>query len=150
MVHDIATLAAYLAGELAGDERDAVERHLLTCDTCWADIEQARRGQELVQRAYEPYPESLRTRLRDTIGVRVNSQGPHPACADAGVPVRPRRPWRASVVGVAAALVLAVTAVAISSATPTRTGPVAAAVTGYADRRLPGTTLPTAHAPDLG
>jgi hypothetical protein len=85
--------------------------------------------------------------------VNASSQRPHPAPADVGVRVRERRRrprLRALAVGVAATIILAVAALATSSATPTPTGSVAAAVTGYADQRLPGTDAPAAPAPDLG
>jgi Putative zinc-finger len=137
MTHDIETAAAYLAGELTGTDLVAFERHLLTCDACWPEIEAGRRGQDLARRAHERAPAGLRApparrarhrphRHRCPTGPRrpdspAAAKGPAGRCRRRGRR-RPDRHRGPAVIPRAQA------------------EPVAAAVAGYVAGRLPGAT----------
>jgi hypothetical protein len=166
VTHDHETVAAYVAGELVDETAHSeFEAHLLACEDCWAEVEAGRRGRELAQRVHELAPDSLRRRI-----VRVVSALPPEAGEEvtargvATVPVSPavnvlaaarraavsRRRGRIAlaVATVAACAALVSFAVAIIRH-DSRPEPVAAAVAGYLDERLPGAEIPDAPAPDL-
>ena len=135
--HDDTTIGTYLAGELALEQREAFETHLLTCDRCWAEIDAGRRGRALAEQAREPAPEPLREQLL--------------AALAAGQPTR-RRPAARILVAAAVAVVVALTAAVVvigaigADAQPAQ---IAAAVNGYRDDRLPGSGIPERVGPDL-
>jgi hypothetical protein len=136
--HDDATIGGYLAGELAQPERDAFEQHLLTCERCWAEVDCGRRGRTLAERAREPAPDQLRDQVL--------------AAVAAAQPTRRRRPHtRVLVAAAAVALIAAVTTlIAVRAANPAaQPAPIAAAVAGYRDDRLPGSGIPDRAGPDL-
>jgi len=136
--HDDATIGAYLAGELDQPERDAFERHLLTCDRCWAEVDAGRRGRTLAEQAREPAPDQLHARVL--------------AAVTAAQPTRRRRPRaRVLIAAAAVALIAAITAaIAIRVAQPAaQPAQIAAAVAGYRDDRLPGSDIPDRAGPNL-
>jgi hypothetical protein len=132
---DDATIGAYLAGELPPAQRDALERHLLTCDRCWTEVDAGRRGRALVEQAREPAPDRLRARVHAAVAAQ-----------------RPRRRPRTRVL-VAAALTLitaVAVAVAVRTANPASQPPqITLAVAGYQADRLPGSGIPAQAAPNL-
>jgi hypothetical protein len=134
--HEDATIGAYLSGELPGADRDVFEAHLLTCDRCWADVDTARRGRSLATQARETTPEPLRQRVY--------------AAVAAARPAR-RRPRTRVAVAAAVALLAAVTAAVVVRAfgPADQPLPIAVAVAGYRDDRLPGSAIPQRGGPDL-
>ncbi|HYZ93980.1 MAG TPA: anti-sigma factor [Actinomycetota bacterium] len=128
-----ATSAAYLAGELAdGDSKD-FEQHLLECDDCWADLDEARRGLTAVESLRELAPSHLRAAVRHGTPARGSGRSHRVALAlAAGVAV---------VAGIGAGVVLALR--------PSEPSVIAAAVAGYIDDELPGARMPKAPPPDL-
>lgn len=134
--HDDATVGAYLAGELPTAERDAFEAHLLTCDRCWAEVDTGRRGRALATLAREPAPAPLRERVHNA--------------AAAARPAR-RRPRTRVLVAAALVVIAAVTTMlAVRFAgSDEQPPPIAVAVGGYRDDRLPGSGIPDRAGPDL-
>ncbi|MFV2103737.1 zf-HC2 domain-containing protein [Micromonospora sp. LOL_024] len=149
-----ATLGAYLAGELLDGPREAFERHLLTCDSCWTDVDAGRRGRTLAHLAREPAPAYLAVRLAAVV------------VAERHVPPRSHSVlggWLSSLRrlrhghsrsswALAAALVLVAVlgaAVVGRDGGTTPAPQIAVAVAGYHDGRLPGTTIPVRSGPDL-
>lgn len=67
--HDAEGLAAaYMAsGVLSPEQRARYERHLLECDACWIEVQEARRGRELSEWMSEPAPAGLRDRIRAAV-----------------------------------------------------------------------------------
>lgn len=134
MTHDTElTSAAYLAGELSEDERKDYEQHLLECDDCWTDVDEARRGLAAVESLRELAPSHLRAAVRRRSPLETSPRKHRVALAvAAGV---------ALVAGTGAGLVLA--------RRPTEPAVIAAAFDGYVDDELPGSAMPKAPAPDL-
>lgn len=58
-------LLAYLSDALPAEEREAVSRHVETCQVCQGDLEQMKQAEAIVPLALDPVlpPESLRTRV---------------------------------------------------------------------------------------
>jgi anti-sigma factor RsiW len=133
---DDATVGAYLAGELTDGRGDAFEAHLLTCDSCWAEVDAGRRGRALVEQAREPAPQ----RLREQVLTAATSR-------------RPARGRTRARVLVAAGLAVILTLIAATVIRALAPDPppvqIAAAVAGYLDQRLPGAGIPVAAGPDL-
>ena len=128
--------AAYLAGALTEPGRERFQRHLLACDACWRDLQQARAGRAALEGAREVAPAALRDRVRAV--VELEAPGPRP------------RHRAAAVLGAAAVLAAAVLALQVSGPEE-RPGPTAVerAVSDYAVRALPGTGMAADSAPDL-
>lgn len=141
MGHDPLTVAAYVAGELLGDQVDAFERHLLVCDVCWAEVRVARRGQALAKVVAEPAPASLRRRVTAV------------ACAAGPLRVRGRaglsRRQAVAVLVTTAVVVLGGSAGLVVLADRTGSRPVDAAVSDFRSGRMPGTRFPAGVSPDL-
>ncbi|MFC8848510.1 MULTISPECIES: anti-sigma factor family protein [unclassified Micromonospora] len=152
--HDDATVGAYLIGELPDGPREAFEKHLLTCDRCWAEVDAGRRGRALVHLAREPAPAHLAARLAGVVAER-HVPPHHQAVFDGWMPSlgerRPRTARRSWTLAAALVLVAVLGAVVVvgrdggSAPAPQ----ITVAVTGYHDGRLPGTTVPTRSGPDL-
>lgn len=98
MVHDD-RLVPYLAGDLAREQAEAFEAHLVDCDDCWQAVSQDRRGRALAESLRALAPASLRDRVRMAVE------------ADAGQGLHPRGRRRRVGTGLAVA-VFAVVAVA--------------------------------------
>lgn len=127
------TSAAYLAGELSDDERKDFEQHLLECDDCWADVDEARRGLVAVESLRELAPPHLRAAVRRGSAVEPSTRRHRFALAvAAGV---------ALVAGTAAGIVIA--------RRPAEPAVITAAFDGYVDDELPGSAMPKTPAPDL-
>jgi hypothetical protein len=134
--HDDATIGAYLSGELPAADREMFEAHLLTCNRCWAELDAGRRGRALAEQAREPAPAPLRERV---------------FAAVAAEPPARRRPRTRVLVAAAIVVVAAITtAVIVRAFGPTdQPLPIAVAVAGYRDDRLPGSEIPQRAGPDL-
>jgi hypothetical protein len=138
VTHDAeTTAAAYLFGEMDPDEKQHFEEHLLTCEDCWREVERARVGMQALESSREFAPDHLRAKIRDVAREMPSS--------------RRRRPARRPVAAAAVAVVLAGIAFGVWGMTrpPAVPAAITAAVTGYVDRRLPGSATPEAPAPDL-
>lgn len=138
-MHDPETDAArYLGDDLDAAERLRFSHHLLTCPTCWDEVEQARRGRALLEAHRTVVPVDLRDRVRALVDADRPAAGPARAA-------RSRHRRLALPVAACLASVLAVGLV--------RDGgdPAALreAVRDYAAQQLPGAELPVATAPDL-
>ncbi len=63
--HDSADIAAkFLADDVAPDDRRVIETHMMSCDTCWAEMIAVRAGRTLAEALREPAPQSARETLR--------------------------------------------------------------------------------------
>jgi Putative zinc-finger len=132
---DDAIIGAYLSGELSAADRNVFEAHLLTCDRCWAEVGAGRRGRALAEQAREPAPAPLRERVYAAVAAQ-----------------RPGHRRRARVLVAAAMVLLAAVAAAVivRAVGPTdQPLPIAVAVAGYRDDRLPGSGIPQREGPDL-
>jgi anti-sigma factor RsiW len=88
--HDPERLAAeFLSGELGRARRRLVERHLLDCDACWAEVAQARRGRQTAEALRDVAPPGVRDRIRAVVDL--DSPTPPPG-RPARTAVRPL--WR--------------------------------------------------------
>ena len=67
MTCDERRTVAYLAGDLGADERASFERHLMSCENCWAAVRDDRTGRELAEQLRELAPAGLRDRVRATV-----------------------------------------------------------------------------------
>ena len=117
--HDPAGIAAqFLADGLSPEDRRSVEAHIMSCDTCWAEMITARAGRTLAESLREPAPQSAREMLRsiaanplpDPIADRQRAWHPTPRR-------RPSRWLRSGFSGgrqVAAAVLVAVVAAALT------------------------------------
>jgi hypothetical protein len=65
--------AAFLGGAMSRRRRKKFEQHVLECDDCWLEVDQARRGRSLAESGRELAPQFLRERVRATVG----SLSPH-------------------------------------------------------------------------
>jgi hypothetical protein len=136
VTHDPAVVAAYVAGELTGTPHGEFERHLLSCEECWAEVERGRQGRRLALLARESAPDALRDRI---------------TAALAGTPP-PDRPWHRRRLVTLAAACLALVAVLVTvmvAVRPKSPEPMAAAVVAYRAALLPGAQIPADPAPDL-
>lgn len=57
-------LAAFLAGELAPEEAEAVDAHLLACEDCWRAVREDRAGRAALELLVAPPPPGLAERVR--------------------------------------------------------------------------------------
>jgi anti-sigma factor RsiW len=137
--------AAYLEG-MSARERAEFEDHMLACEACWREVALARSGRALAECIGDRAPAHLRESIRAGI-----------AAAAAGQPARTGRRSLTRALA-AAAVVVAVMIGGIAVWRPWlhpgrfTTVPglaVAQAVAGFRQGRLPGTTVPAEHAPDL-
>lgn len=71
--HDEGALAAYLEGELDETAAAAWDEHMLGCESCWAAVEEARRGRALAASLREAAPAALRTRVELAVGTAARS-----------------------------------------------------------------------------
>lgn len=145
MPHDPETDAArFLGGDLPTAERETFSRHLLGCNACWDEVEQARQGRRLAESTRTAAPGELRDRVRalvdaEPIPVRrrstqVSRLKPGRWLLPAGVPV-----------AAAAAVALILTFGSGSSEPPS----LRQAVADFSAGQLPGAQLPAVGAPDL-
>jgi hypothetical protein len=133
---DDATIGAYLSGELPAADRDEFEAHLLTCDRCWAEVDTGRRGRALAVHAREPAPAPLHERVYGAVA--------------AERPGHRHLRTRALVAAAVVLLAAVATAVIVRAAGPSdQPLPIAVAVAGYRDDRLPGSGIPPRGGPDL-
>lgn len=163
-------IGAYLAGELSPAEVADLERHLLTCDGCWVEVDAGRRGRALVQQVREPVPDDLRARVMAAVAAEqregVAAEIPVAPQASPSQRARPQRArpqragraswWRRPAIrlltpvlagAVAAGIVVGVAVVrGLDDDMPAA---VVAAVEGYQGERLPGSRVPDSGAPDL-
>lgn len=147
MTHDPEAMAAAYLEDMTERSRTTYEAHLLDCDACWREVRLAREGRELAEGARELAPSGIREDIRATT-----------TAAATGAPKGHRYPVRALVITAVAVLALAGAAITrqpwqhpSTPAAPATTpgAPVAAAVAGFRDNQLPGTTVPDKTAPDL-
>ena len=147
MTHDPELLAAEYLDHMPESARGDFEAHLLTCDGCWREICLAREGRELAEDARELAPAGIRDDIRATITASVARQ-----------PTDRRRHRTALVLAVVAVVALAGTVLVrtqVQRSLPSSTvvalprTAVTAAVDGFRDNQLPGTTVPAQSAPDL-
>lgn len=126
--------AAYLGGVLTDAERDGFEVHLLECESCWREVDVARRGRDAAQSAREFAPLHVRERAREILETATAHR-------------RSRRKVRSLVAVVAAVAVVSGTA--YLTLRPVEPDVMDAAVAIYAASRLPGSATPSTPAPDL-
>ncbi|HYU56959.1 MAG TPA: zf-HC2 domain-containing protein, partial [Actinomycetota bacterium] len=93
--HPDELLAGYVDGDLAGDEREAVETHLAGCATCREEVALARRAVAALE-ALEPAPSPLGLGTPAILGARTTPRR--------GV-LRPR--WAAALAAAAVVVVAA-------------------------------------------
>lgn len=144
MPHDPETAAArFLGGDLTTLEREAFSHHLLGCNACWSEVDQARAGRGLVESMRTAAPGELRDRVRALVEAE-------PAAGVVSVPARPRavRRWLvpAGVPVAAAAAVALILSLGSGTSEPPS---LRQAVADYSASRLPGSDLPALRAPDL-
>jgi hypothetical protein len=140
--HDAEAAAArFLGGDLTADEREAFAHHLLGCNACWSEVEQARRGRRLVESARTAAPGDLRDRVRALVDAEAAAAAPSPA-------VRLGRRWLlpAGVPVAAAAAVALILALGSGTSEPPS---LREAVADFTAGQLPGAQLPAFSAPDL-
>lgn len=143
MPHDPeADAARFLGGNLPVRERERFSRHLLGCNACWNEVEQARRGRRLAESTRTAAPGELRDRVRALVDAE-----PTPAERAPRVPRRTARRWLLPAVPVAAAaaVVLILTFGSGTSEPPS----LREAVADFSAGQLPGAQLPAVGAPDL-
>ncbi len=165
-------LIAYLADDLPQPQQDEIDRHLISCDRCWREVQLVRSARAAAIGAAESAPEQLRAQLTAAFAesAEPDRAGEQPAGARMARTLRGRGPVAAAVL---AAIVAAFfTGVAVtrgqdqpvgqvarpsdnaSSSSGTRSTPdgsavLAAAVASYDHAELPGTGVPSTPGPDL-
>ena len=107
MRHDERALAAYLEGDLDAGDAAAWDEHLLGCESCWAALEEARRGRALAASLREAAPAALRDRVETAVW----------RCHHARQPPTARRAIAAVCAG-ALALLLIAAAVVVAAGRP--------------------------------
>ena len=141
--------ARFLAGTMSSARRHDFSEHLLSCQPCWQEVQQARAGRAALEAARQVAPAELRDRIRALVEAH---QEPGSATA---TPLRRRRRWLpAAGLAAAAALVAATLTLAPSRlSSPPAPSPVPQAlqlaVDDYHAQRLPGTGMTDSSAPDL-
>lgn len=138
--------AAFLGGELDAQSRHRYSEHLLDCDACWHEVRDAQQGRALAESARIVSPAALRERVRALVLAEEHAVGPAPISAG------PSRRTRTLVAVLVAGTVAVATALlsARFSGFPVQDPPaLAAAVSDFRDRELPGRQLPAAGAPNL-
>jgi anti-sigma factor RsiW len=140
-------LAEFLAGELDAASNRRIDEHLLSCENCWAAVQQDRAGRALASGLREPADADLADRIRLTIELAPPSARVRPVGAGS------RRPHRAATTAFAVlALVLgALTALTVvSQHTPRHTGDSTALRQIVAlTQRLPTSTAMTSDAVEI-
>lgn len=172
VTHDSETAAAdYLGGGLRPRAVRAFERHLLSCEPCWQEVDAGRVGRRLAESARQVAPPELRERLRAVISSEVSADASRPGRFTTGDPLRPSRrgpdprswgqlaalranhlTWITAGGGLALAglaLLVLVAAHPSRSGSPRQPTAISAAVADFRALRLPGTEVPRAAAPDL-
>lgn len=148
MFHDPERDASrYLAGAMTPDRRAAFAGHLLSCQTCWGEVQRARAGRAAMEAAREVAPADLLDRVRALVDMEART----------GTPARRRtttRRLRGPVFAGAASACLAVVLILGRSggevpAEPSGSSSLQQAVADYTDRVLPGTHMAASSAPDL-
>lgn len=144
MPHDAETDAArFLGGDLPAAEREKFSRHLLGCNACWDEVEQARRGRTLAESTRVAAPGELRDRVRALVDAE-----PSFVQRPSRVTRLPRRRWLVPAgvpVAAAAAIALILTFGSGTSEPPS----LRQAVADFSAGQLPGAQLPAGGAPDL-
>ncbi len=170
--HDSETAAAdYLGGGLRPRAVRAFERHLLSCEPCWQEVDEGRAGRRLAESARQIAPPELREQLRALIASEVSADTSRAGRFTSGDPLRPsrRRPdqrswgrlaalraghltWITAGGGLALAglaLLAVIAAPSGPSGSPRQPAAISAAVADFRALRLPGTEVPRTAAPDL-
>lgn len=130
--------ARYLAGDFRGRALAAFERHLLSCEDCWHEVGQGRKGRAVAAIAREAAPSELRERIRATI-----------AAAPEPVVGKSRRLTLIPVLALSAAAVAVVGVIALPGAHSGEPSVIHAALADYSADRLPGTEMVHEAVPDL-
>jgi anti-sigma factor RsiW len=162
MTHDPErAAAAYLAGELSSAEAERYDRHLLECEACWREVQQAREGLLLAGQEREHAPPHLRERILAALqdaaaedagvdGAGVDGAAAEDAVGDDGGSYRSGRRPPAAVLTALGAVVVGILVVTVSWwPHPAQPPIIEAAVEAYVGARLPGEQVPSAPAPDL-
>lgn len=147
--------ARFLGGTLSARAHRAFERHLLSCEACWREVELGRTGRRLVELSREMAPVDLRERLRTVVaGAQVEPVARVEHRARLGRrrrSLRTARPWRLAVASALALIVVLVVVRDVGLPHRATSQPVAIgmAVADFRAHRLPGRQLPAGQAPDL-
>jgi anti-sigma factor RsiW len=130
----------YVQGDMRERSRRRFESHLLGCEECWKEVQRARAGRELAERARELSPPRLREDVRAAVAM---SGPPGPRRARILVPV-----VTAIVAGLVASALLVYNPFGGHGRQPE---PIAAALAAYRSDEVPGTASSPAlyRAPDL-
>jgi len=139
-VHDPERDAAvYVQGEMPERSRRRFESHLLGCEECWGEVQQARAGRAVAERGRELSPPELREDVRAAVSMS-EAPGRHR--------VRILVPLMAAVVAGLAASGLLLSGL-LRSGAPAQPRPIASALASFRSGNVPA-TAPTLHAaPDL-
>ncbi len=130
--------ALYVQGEMGDRARRRFETHLLACEKCWSEVQQARAGRELAERGRELSPASLREDVRSAVALTE---------ARARRRIRMLLPAAAVTVTLVASAIL-VTGV-IRSGPPGQPGPIAAALESFRSEEPHPHVTTLYAAPDL-
>ncbi len=124
-------------------EREEFTCHLLACNTCWSEVEQARRGRRLAESTRAAAPAGLRDRVRALVEAE-------PDATPAPVPSRRVAVHRWLVpVGVPVAAVAAVALILTAGSGTSEPPSLRQAVADFSAGQLPGSQRPALRAPDL-
>ena len=134
--------AAYVTGTMTLDERERYEAHLLTCETCWREVQLDREGRALAESAREAAPAALRETVRAAV-VAIAPDRVRPT-----VPGRHRRRDRLRGFAAVAAMFALVVAGAFAHSV-SHPSEIDAAMTAYAQAQIEQHHEPM-PAPDLG
>ncbi len=99
---------ALLAGEVSGEERNALDQHLLSCGSCWLAVQEDRAGRLALEQLRVSAPPGLTDRVRLAVELAAEAEqtaGTRVAAARTGAPAGPRR--RLPVLVAAACLLVA-------------------------------------------
>ena len=128
--------ALYIQGEMPARSRRRFESHLLSCEECWQEVQQARSGRALAERARELSPPRLREDVRAAVAM---SEALGRRRARILVPV-----IAAVVAGIVASGLLI--ANLFGEGGPGQPTPIAAALTSFRSEQIPASRS-TLHAP---
>lgn len=148
--HDCADIAAkFLTEDLPPEVRRDIEAHMVSCDSCWAEMTTARAGRAYAEALREPAPQSAREALRSIAASPLpasvaGDEVPLPTAGRRGSVLRLRTGSGGAGRRIAAAVLVAVVAAALTgivsllSNRPPEGGPLQAAAAEYHIR--PGQT----------
>lgn len=124
--------AAYLGGVMRARTRRRFEGHLVDCEDCWREVNDARIGRSIAESARELAPQNLREMVRAAV---------------AAVPQRRRR-LRLPILGASLAVALLAAGV-FAVSMDHQPAPIVRAVADFHEVRMPGAAAPSVAAPDL-